>query len=83
MVPLGWPVRGYGTVAAMGDGLTQFMSDHCKPVLDDYLDTDLLEFVYYNDQLMLHEAKEQALMDMLLAIGSLLFIFGYILFHTR
>ena len=59
------------------------MANGFQPVLDEYLNADEFTFVYYNDELMLHDVKKQALKDMLLAIGSLIFIFCFILFHTR
>ena len=83
LVPLGWPLAGYSEEKAMQDVLTQFMADYMKPVLDSYLEVSQFEFVYYNNKLMYYEVQKQAVYDMALALGSMVFIFCFILFHTR
>lgn len=83
LIPLGWPLSGYSTKKDMRNALVEFMFDYMKPVLDSYLDASLFEFVYYNNALMYYEVKQQAFLDMALALGSMVFIFCFILFHTR
>lgn len=83
LIPLGWPLAGHSDEEAMETALAEFMSTYMKPVLDDYLDASLFEFVYYNMLLMFYEVQKQAFRDMALALGSMIFIFCFILFHTR
>nr|KAG5700686.1 hypothetical protein BaRGS_029051 [Batillaria attramentaria] len=83
LIPLGWPLAGYSDEDAMLTVLTEFMADHMQPTLESFLDVGVFEFTYYNTRLMYHDVQKQAYSDMALALGSLVFIFFFILFHTR
>ena len=63
--------------------LVNFIQREFQPLLNGYLDIEQFQFLYYNGPLMFADSKLQAYKDMKLAIGSILFIFGFILFHTR
>ncbi|XP_070181261.1 protein dispatched homolog 1-like [Littorina saxatilis] len=62
---------------------TDFMLDKFQPLLVDFLESEDFEFLYYSETMMIAAAKNQGFQDMKLAIGSILFIFAFILFHTR
>ncbi|XP_076464766.1 protein dispatched homolog 1-like [Babylonia areolata] len=83
LIPFGWPLPGYTDEMEMQTALTDFMVDHMKPVLDFYLDMSALDFLYFNEKLLIHTLFNAALYDMALAAGSLAFIFLFIWFHTR
>ena len=83
LIPFGWPLSGYRSAKDMTTALVEFVANYMKPVLESYLDSSLFEFVFYNNELMYYEVKQQALLDMALACGSMVFIFCFILFHTR
>ena len=63
--------------------LVNFIQDEFQPLLNGYLSIEQFQFLYYNEPLMLADGKLQAYKDMKLAIGSTVFIFTFILFHTR
>ena len=63
--------------------MVNFIQDEFQPLLNGYLNTEQFQFLYYSGPLMIADGKLQAFQDMKLAIGSTLFIFGFILFHTR
>ncbi|XP_076464560.1 protein dispatched homolog 1-like isoform X1 [Babylonia areolata] len=83
LIPFGWPLPGYTDEKEMQTALTDFMADHMKPVLDSYLDMSTLDFLFFNEWLLIHTLFMAALYDMALAAGSVAFIFLFIWFHTR
>ena len=72
LIPLSWCA-----------GMVEFIQSGLQPLLDDYLNIEQFQFLYYSEPLMLDDGKLQAFQDMKLAVGSTVFIFGFILFHTR
>lgn len=62
-----------------------FLQDDLKPVIEEFSKDlqDGLRVNYYSDLLFSYDTLRQALYDMMLALGSLSFIFIFILFQTR
>lgn len=56
-----------------------------KTILEKHVDdsTDDFKFYFHSLNLWLSDVLRQAIMDMLCAVGSMLFIFCFMLFHTR
>ena len=56
-----------------------------KPTLQKYVDesTDAFKFYFLSTNLWVSDVLTQAILDMLCAVGSMLFIFCFMLFHTR
>ncbi|KAL8608257.1 hypothetical protein ACOMHN_042124 [Nucella lapillus] len=82
IIPLGHPIKGMSY--SQGQKATlRLLERGFKPLLDRYLKTKQFTFLYYNEPMMIEDAKRQGFQDMKLAIGSMIFIFGFILFHTR
>ncbi|XP_076442540.1 protein dispatched homolog 1-like [Babylonia areolata] len=82
IIPFGYPMKGK-SYQQMIDATVNFMERKLKPLLERYLKTEQFTFLYYNEEMMIEDAKLQGFNDMKLAIGSVIFIFGFILFHTR
>ncbi|XP_076463983.1 protein dispatched homolog 1-like [Babylonia areolata] len=83
LVPLGWPLSGYSDEKSMDNALTEFMAEYMEPVLSDSLEVSAFDFTFYNNALMFYQVRQQAMYDMALALGSMIFIFLFIWFHTR
>ena len=83
LLPFGWPLPGYRSKKEMEKALVRFMSTNFKPFLEEYMRTPVFEFLYLNNKLMMHDAAQQAKYDMILAVGSWLFVFIFIMLHTR
>ncbi|KAJ8311351.1 hypothetical protein KUTeg_010706 [Tegillarca granosa] len=60
-----------------------FLSSEMKPKLESWRSSAPFDMYYYSRVLWASDTVEQAMKDMMLAIGSMLFIFCFILFHTR
>ncbi|XP_076442808.1 protein dispatched homolog 1-like [Babylonia areolata] len=82
IIPFGCPVEGKSYPQMIDDILT-FMQREFKPLLQRYIKMDHFTFLYYHEEMMIQDAMLQGYKDMKLAIGSVIFIFGFILFHTR
>lgn len=85
-IPFGWPMEGLDKWDKSGarEKHAEFMYHNFVPLLDDYAaKVHEFEVLYFNVQLEIHEVRIQAIKDLKLAGGSLIFIFLYVLFHTR
>ncbi|XP_062611293.1 protein dispatched homolog 3-like isoform X2 [Saccostrea cucullata] len=62
-----------------------YLKDGIQTKLKDYVDesTDDFNFYFFCTNLWLSDTLKQAILDMLCAVGSMLFIFCFMLFHTR
>ena len=62
-----------------------FLQNELKPEIDEFSKNtkDGLQVNYYSDLLFNYDVLRQALYDMMLALGSISFIFIFILFQTR
>jgi predicted RND superfamily exporter protein len=61
------------------------LQDGIETKLKDFVDssTDDFNFYFFSYNLWLSDVLKQAILDMMCAIGSMLFIFCFMLFHTR
>ncbi|KAL4238149.1 hypothetical protein ACF0H5_002860 [Mactra antiquata] len=82
---MGWPLGvidgRWGTL----DHLTDFLTDRFKPQIEtirDYLLVELLDVYYISKIMYEHDLVDQALKDIMLAIGSVVFIFLFMCFQT-
>ncbi|XP_061167576.1 protein dispatched homolog 3-like [Saccostrea echinata] len=62
-----------------------YLKDGIQTKLKKYVDesTDDFKFYFFCTNLWLSDTLKQAILDMLCAVGSMLFIFCFMLFHTR
>ncbi|XP_046577341.1 protein dispatched homolog 1-like [Haliotis rubra] len=83
LVLLGMPIQGKSASAAR-EALKEYLSGSMKPALEAYRrSTSQFEFLYYNYNMMIADVKDQAILDLMLAIGSMLFIGAFMCYHTR
>ncbi|XP_071080944.1 protein dispatched homolog 1-like [Haliotis cracherodii] len=82
LVLMGTPLKGKGFTATR-EALREYLTHNMKPVLETYKSTSQFEFLYYSYIMMLADVREQAILDMMLAIGSMLFIGAFMCYHTR
>ena len=61
----------------------KFLADNVKEKLENHLGTSEFDFYYYGYYLWLYDVMQQAIKDMMCAIGSMIFIFIFMLIHTR
>lgn len=61
------------------------LQDGIETKLKDFVDssTDDFKFYFFSYNLWLADVLKQAILDMMCAVGSMLFIFCFMLFHTR
>lgn len=61
-----------------------WLGDNMKPILADLMeDTDQFDIYFMSTNLMFYDVIKQAMKDVMLAIGSMIFIFMFMTFHTR
>ncbi|OWF38243.1 Patched domain-containing protein 2 [Mizuhopecten yessoensis] len=78
---LGWPLRGTNDKTK----LETFLVSSVKPEMEnirDHLLSGKMSLYYISTLLFEHDVVDQALSDMLLAVGSFLFIFVFMWFQT-
>ena len=84
IIPLGYPLNTDTDIARMEKTMQSFLVDSFKPlVLKLKADTDGFDLVYWSYLLFKSDLAKQALRDAVLAAGSVLFIFCFIVYHTK
>ena len=84
-IPIGWPIRRNMTREAQLKELESFFDSEMKPTYSaaKRAHAGSLKVYYYSLILLAHDGSKIAMQDMMLAIGSLCFIFGYMWFQTE
>ena len=84
LLPLGYPIQGYTEEKVYEEYVQEFTVTHLEPVLSAIRDsTSGFEFLYRSQLLCLDIVFKQAMLDVLCAVGSIMFIFVFILIHTK
>ena len=83
--PLGWPLEGNITDKEGHKLVSSFLQNEVKPSLAESTDKykDDIELSYISVKLFEDDVMQQAMYDLLLAVGSLAFIFCFIWFITQ
>ncbi|XP_074657388.1 protein dispatched homolog 1-like [Tubulanus polymorphus] len=84
LIPFGWPLEGNGNKDANKDNITEFMKSNFLPLLEKNVDSKVggMDLIYYSSLLFSDSIQKQAIWDMLLAVGSMVFIFVVIYAQT-
>lgn len=83
-IPIGFPVQGYTDTDKFEDYAQSFSVTYLKPVLEDFRnDIGAFDFSYYSYLMWADFVFGQAMKDVLCAVGSICFIFVFILIHTK
>ncbi|WAR18412.1 DISP1-like protein [Mya arenaria] len=85
MVLMGWPLYIIGDKYGKEEDIQHFLDESFKPEterLRDFTLVDLLDVYYISKLLYEYDLVQQALEDIKLAIGSVLFIFVFMCFQT-
>ena len=84
LLPLGYPIQGYTEEKEYENHVQEFTSTHLEPVLASIrTSTSEFEFLYRSQLLWFDVVLKQAMLDVLCAVGSIMFIFVFILIHTK
>lgn len=82
--PMGFPITLEQNREAMEDEMEAFLVKHFKPTIEKLIEnTSKFELIYWSFLLFKHDIVIQIFYDLILAIGSVLFIFGFIVYHTK
>ena len=83
-IQMGFPLDGYSDITEYETFMKKRQAEDLKPILIRTRDdSSLFDFSYRSDMLWLQDVLDQAMKDVLCAIGSICFIFVLILIHTR
>ena len=84
IIPLGYPLNADSDIKRMEKTMQEFLVESFKPVVLK-LKSEIKHFdlVYWSYLLFKSDLAKQALNDAVLAIGSLLFIYCFIIYHTK
>ncbi|PVD32343.1 hypothetical protein C0Q70_07776 [Pomacea canaliculata] len=65
--------------------IRRFQADFFSGILNEALDSGVgdMDFLYFGTQIVTYNLLQQVIWDLLLAVGSLLFIFLFVLFMTK
>ena len=84
IIPIGYPLNTDTDIRRMEKTMQEFLAESFKPmVLKLISETKQFELVYWSYLLFKSDLAKQALKDAVLAIGSLLFIYCFIVYHTK
>ena len=84
IIPLGYPLNADNDIRRMEKTMQTFLVDSFKPmILKLKSETRQFELVYWSYLLFKSDLAKQALRDAVLAIGSLLLIYCFIVYHTK
>lgn len=84
IVPLGYPLQGYSTAEDYETDVKEFTASNFYSVLDDIRSSSGdFDFTYRSQLLWFDVVFKQAMSDVLCAVGSIMFIFVFILVHTK
>ncbi|XP_013386010.1 uncharacterized protein LOC106155638 [Lingula anatina] len=83
--PLGWPLPGNDSDDEKTSRVQDFLVKDVKPKLVEFVKDkpNGVDLIYYALMLFAHDVLDQVVYDLILAVGSLCFIFGFIWFQTR
>ena len=84
VIPLGFPIRDIKDLKEMEAEMQRFLVNSFKPlILNLKSNTNEFDLVYWSYLLFVLDIAKQALKEILLAIGSISFIFCFIVYHTK
>mgnify|MGYP000069531271 CR=1 FL=1 len=84
IVPLGYPLSLNQKLEAMEEDMESFLVKNFKPAVQEIKDRHYkFKVVYWSYLLFRHDIVIQIFYDLMLAVGSILFIFGFIVYHTK
>ena len=84
ILPMGFPLTLKQSVEEMENEMEEFLVKTFKPLVSDLKDTaNGFSLVYWSYLLFRHDIVIQIFFDMTFAIGSILFIFAFIVYHTK
>ncbi|KAK3607816.1 hypothetical protein CHS0354_031317 [Potamilus streckersoni] len=84
IIPMGYPLEGYTSQEEMENAIQDYLVSTVKPkLLSLQAETKAFDLVFWCHLMFLNDVVHQAIADMLLSIGSMIFIFSVMLYHTR
>ncbi|WAR20450.1 DISP1-like protein [Mya arenaria] len=84
IMPLGFPLKLKQKIDEMEDEMEHFLINSFKPTIHDVREaTSGFRITYWSYLLFRHDIVRQIFYDMMLAGGSVIFIFGFIVYHTK
>ena len=84
IIPLGFPMKDFKNIPPMETEMQNFLVKSFKPaILDLTENTKEFDLVYWSYLLFMVDIANQASKDILLALGSVTFIFCFIIYHTK
>ena len=84
VIPLGFPLKDAKEKTQMEKEMQKFLVNSFKPlILQLKSETKLFDLVYWSYLLFVKDIAAQASKEMLLTVGSLTFIFSFMVFHTK
>ena len=84
MVQIGFPLPGYPEEKDYEDHIKEFTADHFEQLLEEIREsTGEFDFIYRSQLLWRDVVFKQAMNDAMCPIGSISFIFIFILIHTK
>ena len=84
VIPLGYPLRDVKENKQMEAEMQKFLKNSFKPlILKLKSETKQFDLVYWSYLLFMLDIAAQASKEMLLTVGSLIFIFSFMVFHTK
>ena len=82
--PLGYPIHGYTTTDDYESHVQEITMKYFAPILNDIRSSTVeFDFTYRSRLLWFGVVYKQAMLDVLCAVGSIVFIFCLILIHTK
>ncbi|XP_076080756.1 protein dispatched homolog 1-like [Mytilus galloprovincialis] len=83
-IAIGCSLSGSTKCLLMRDTAREWLGKTMKPRLETLLDDiSQFDFYYISSNLLFYDVIQQAMKDMMFAIGSMFFIFCFMTFHTR
>ena len=85
VIPIGYPLSGYlNDDEGYEKAIRDFSAENMKPILEDIRKNNgMFDFAYRSELLWVEDVFNQAMKDVLCAVGSICFIFIFILIHTK
>ncbi|KAL4237665.1 hypothetical protein ACF0H5_002379 [Mactra antiquata] len=84
LIPMGYPIKLEQKVEEMEKEMEMYLANNFKPVIDEIRREERgFHVIYWSFLLFKHEIVIQIFYDLILAFGSVLFIFGFIVYHTK
>lgn len=84
LIPMGIPIKLGQTREDMEKEMENHLVQNFKPVIDEIRREDGgFHVIYWSFLLFKHDIVKQIFYDLILALGSVMFIFGFIVYHTK